>query len=45
MFTDKLALPIDNESILQYGQSLIVAGTTWADYEKDVLLKYFLTDF
>jgi Uma2 family endonuclease len=40
MFTDKLALPIDSDRILQYDQTLIVAGTTWADYEKFDSIEY-----
>ncbi len=40
MFTDKLALPIDSDRILQYDQTLIVAGATWADYEKFDSIEY-----
>ena len=40
MFTDKLALPIDNERVSQYDQTLIVAGMTWADYEKFDSIEY-----
>ena len=40
MFTDKLALPIDSDRVLQYDQILIVAGMTWADYEKFDSIEY-----
>ncbi len=40
MFTDKLALPIDNDRVSQYDQTLIVAGMTWADYEKFDSIEY-----
>jgi Uma2 family endonuclease len=40
MFSDKLALPIDSDRILQYDQTLIVAGTTWTDYEKFDSIEY-----
>ena len=40
MFTDKLALPIYSDRVLQYDQILIVAGMTWADYEKFDSIEY-----
>ncbi|BAU63919.1 hypothetical protein STA3757_12880 [Stanieria sp. NIES-3757] len=40
MFTDKLALPIDSDRIFQYDQTLIIAGLTWADYEKLDSIEY-----
>ena len=40
MFTDQLALPIDSNRVSQYDQILIVAGITWADYEKFDSIEY-----
>jgi Uma2 family endonuclease len=40
MFTDKLVLPIDSDRISQYDQTLIIAGLTWADYEKFDSIEY-----
>ena len=40
MFTDQLALPIDSDRVLQYDQILIVAGMTWADYQKFDSIEY-----
>ena len=40
MFTDKLALPISNDRVWQSDQTLIIAGMTWADYEKFDSIEY-----
>jgi Uma2 family endonuclease len=40
MFTDKLALPIESDRVLQDDRILIIAGMTWADYEKFDSIEY-----